>query len=52
MYGGPSLPIKKKIKIKNEKKKIEKIKSTLFRKKPHKIIMAHECQIWYLFSNS
>ena len=30
------------------KKKIEKIKNILFRKKTHEIIMAHECQIWYL----
>ena len=46
MYGGPSLPIKKnKInKIKNQNKKIEKMKK-IFRKKSHKIIMAHECQI-------
>ena len=32
-------------KIKNENKKIETMKKLLLRKKPHKIIMAHECQI-------
>ena len=30
--------------MKNENQKIEKMKK-IFRKKPHKIIMAHECQI-------
>ena len=35
----------KKKKAKNENKKIEKIKKILFRKTPHKIIMAHDCQI-------
>ena len=30
-------------KIKNENEKIEKKKKILFRKKPHKYIMAHEC---------
>ena len=44
----------KKIKIKNKIKqkmkitKIEKMKKIIFRKKTLKIIMAHECQIWYL----
>ena len=32
-------------KIKNENKKIETMKKLLLRKKPRKIIMAHECQI-------
>ena len=61
-------PIAKKNEIKNENKKIEKIKNILFRKKTpqnyhglwvptliiflfkkkKQIIMAHECQIWYL----
>ena len=36
----------KKIKIKNENKKIEKMKTMLFRKNPHETIMAYECQIW------
>ena len=38
----------KKHEIKNENKKIEKIKKILFRKKPHQMIMTYECQIWYL----
>ena len=38
IYGGPSLPIKKK----NENKKIKEI---LRRKKTHKVIMAYKCQI-------
>ena len=32
-------------KIENENKKIETMKKLLLRKKTHKIIMAHECQI-------
>ena len=39
---------KKMEKKKNENKKIEKIKKILFRKNPHKIIMAHKGQVWYL----
>ena len=35
----------KKIKIKNENKKIEKMKTMLFRKNPHETIMAYKCQI-------
>ena len=51
VYGGSSLPIKKiiikiikieKNEIKNEIKKLKKRKKL---KKPHKITMAHECQI-------
>ena len=55
MYGGLSLPIQKikipKIIIMIKKKsqikfkKMKKTKYILFRKKPHKIIMAHECRI-------
>ena len=37
--------IKIKKKKKNQNKKIEKMKKMLFRKKPHKIIMAYECQV-------
>ena len=47
MHGGASLPIKKnknnKNKIKNENKKTEKIKKNIIQKKPHKILIAHEC---------
>ena len=48
LHGGPLLPIKtNKNKSKKKKnKEIEKMKKILFRKKPHKIIMAHACQIW------
>ena len=64
MYGGQSLPIKKKKKKKYENIKIfysekkfpklswpkkNKIKKNIIQKKTHKIIMTHECQIWYFF---
>ena len=34
--------------MENEIKKTEKIKKYIIQKKPHKITMAHECQILYL----
>ena len=39
-------PKKTKTKTKNENSKIEKMKNISFGKRPHKIIMAHEYQIW------